>query len=50
MNFTFQDNKIVFDINGDIRWFSTLSTFQTFTRLANGHYFFTYLVPDGLIL
>jgi len=47
MNFTFQDYKFVFDINGDIRWFSSLSTFQTFAPLANGHYLFTYLVHDA---
>ncbi len=46
MNFTFQNNKIVFDINGEVRWFDTQSTLQTFVRLENGHYLFTYSVPN----
>jgi len=46
MNFTYLNNKIVFDINGDIRWFSTESTFQAFAKLSDGHYLFTFTVPN----
>ena len=46
MNFTFLDHKPVFDINGDIRWYSTSSTLQSFTHLENGHYLFTYTIDD----
>jgi arylsulfate sulfotransferase len=47
LNFTFQKNKPVFDLDGKVRWFSTDSTFQTFTPLDNGHYLFTYSVDKG---
>jgi arylsulfate sulfotransferase len=46
MNFAFQDRKMVFDINGDVRWFSTTASLQTFLRLKNGNYLFTYEVAD----
>jgi arylsulfate sulfotransferase len=47
VNFTFRDYKIVFDVNGDIRWYSTDISFETFMRLRNGRYLFTYVMPDG---
>lgn len=47
MNFTFLEHKVVYDMSGDVRWFSTRSTFQTYTPVANGHYLFTYLVDGG---
>jgi arylsulfate sulfotransferase len=42
MNFAFVNNKLAYDINGDIRWFSNQSSFQTFMRLKNGHFLFNY--------
>jgi arylsulfate sulfotransferase len=44
MNFTLEKYKIVFDINGEIRWFTTDPTFQTFAFLENGHCLFTFFV------
>ena len=41
-NFTFLDNKPVFDIDGNIRWYSTQVSFKVFTPLKNGHFLFTY--------
>ncbi len=41
-NFTFLDDKQVFDLDGDVRWYSTAASFQVFTRLKNGHFLFTY--------
>jgi arylsulfate sulfotransferase len=45
MTFTFQENKLVFDINGDIRWYTTETTFQSFFKTKNGHFVFTFLIP-----
>jgi arylsulfate sulfotransferase len=53
MNFTYLNNKVVFDINGDVRWYSTQSSTLAFSRLANGHYLFTYLVsgePNNIVM
>jgi arylsulfate sulfotransferase len=46
MNFTFLDHKEVFDINGEIRWYSSESSFQTYLPLKNGHFLFTYNFRD----
>jgi arylsulfate sulfotransferase len=40
-NFSFQAYKVVFDLNGDVRWYSTRDWFSVFTRLKNGRYLFT---------
>ena len=41
-NFTFLNNKQVFDLDGNVRWYSVSKSFQVFTRLKNGHFLFTY--------
>lgn len=41
-NFSFLSHKEIYDIEGDIRWYSTLSSAQVYTRLANGHFLYTY--------
>jgi arylsulfate sulfotransferase len=40
-NFSFQDYKVVFDLNGDVRWYSTQDWFIVFTKLKNGRFLFT---------
>ena len=40
-NFTFLNHKTIFDIDGDIRWFSTEITYQVYTPLKNGHFLYT---------
>ena len=41
-NFTALDHKEIFDIDGEVRWFSTQTTYQVFTPLKNGRFLFTY--------
>ena len=41
-NFTFLNNKQVFDLDGNVRWYSVSELFQVFTRLKNSHFLFTY--------
>ncbi len=41
-NFTFEEHKTVFDIDGAVRWFAPQSSFQVFTPLKNGRYLYTY--------
>ena len=45
-NFTFAGRKPVFDIDGNVRWYSTQESFQVFTRLKNGRFLFTYSIDD----
>jgi arylsulfate sulfotransferase len=40
-NFTFLEHKMIFDIDGVVRWYSTQTTFHDFTPLHNGHYLYT---------
>jgi arylsulfate sulfotransferase len=42
-NFTAQDKKQIFDIDGATRWYSKHTSFQVFTPLKNGHFLFTYI-------
>lgn len=47
-NFSLGANqKPVFDIDGNVRWYSTEVSFQVFTPLKNGRYLFTYKVGDA---
>jgi len=41
-NFTFLDNKLIFDIDGAVRWYSTEATQKIFTKLSNGRYLYIY--------
>jgi len=41
-NFTFSDHKLIFDMDGAVRWYSTEATFRVFTKLSDGRYLFTY--------
>jgi hypothetical protein len=41
-NFTLMDRKPVFDIDGDVRWYSSLKSWEVFTNLKNGRFLFTY--------
>jgi arylsulfate sulfotransferase len=43
-NFAFMDSKPVFDIDGNVRWYSTRPSWWVFARLQNGHFLFTYSV------
>ncbi len=43
-NFAFLDRKPVFDIDGNVRWYSTQHSWEVFTPLKNGHFLFTYTV------
>ena len=45
-NFTFSGLKPVFDIDGNVRWYSTQESWEVFTRLKNGLFLFTYSVGD----
>jgi arylsulfate sulfotransferase len=45
-NFSFSDQKPVFDLNGDVRWYSTRPSYMAFTKLKNGHYLFVYSIED----
>jgi len=44
LNFTSLDRKPVFDMDGNVRWYSSQKSFEVFTRLKNGRYLFTYSV------
>jgi arylsulfate sulfotransferase len=46
LNFTFLDHKMVFDIDGAVRWYSTQTTFQVFSRLNNGRFLYSYQFTD----
>jgi arylsulfate sulfotransferase len=46
-NFTFIDHKVIFDIDGAVRWYTTDASFRVFTKLANGRYLYTYSVPNS---
>jgi arylsulfate sulfotransferase len=41
LNFTFQKNKLVFDLDGNVRWYSSQSSFHVFSQLRNGRFLFT---------
>ena len=43
-NFAFLDQKPVFDLDGNVRWYSTRISWWVFTRLQNGRFLFTYSV------
>jgi arylsulfate sulfotransferase len=43
-NFSFLDNKLVFDLDGNIRWYSSQSSFRVFSQLMNGRFMFTYSI------
>ncbi len=43
-NFTSLDRKQVFDMDGNVRWYSSQKTWEVFTPLKNGHFLFTYTV------
>ena len=45
-NFTFLGSKPVFDIDGNVRWYSTKESFEVFTKLKNGRFLFTYRIED----
>jgi arylsulfate sulfotransferase len=45
-NFTLLDRKTIFDIAGDVRWYSTQKSWEVFTKLENGRYLFTYSEGD----
>jgi arylsulfate sulfotransferase len=47
-NFTYLDHKPIFDIDGNVRWYSTQTSWEVLARLQNGHYLFTYSVADKL--
>jgi arylsulfate sulfotransferase len=51
-NFAFMDLKPVFDIDGNVRWYSTEPSWWVFSRLQNGRFLFTYSVgeQDGNIM
>jgi arylsulfate sulfotransferase len=43
LNFAFQAaGLVVFDIDGNIRWYSTQASYQVFTKLQNGRFLRTY--------
>ena len=42
LNFALMDRKPVFDIDGNVRWYSTKKSWEVFTKLKNGRYLFTY--------
>lgn len=44
-NFTFLSHKMVFDIDGEVRWFSTKVTHQVYSPLENGHFLYTIQAP-----
>ncbi len=41
-NFALLDRKMIFDIDGDVRWYSTQKSWEVLTKLKNGRYLFTY--------
>ena len=41
-NFTAMNQKPVFDINGDVRWYSTEKSWTVYTPLKNGRFLYTY--------
>jgi arylsulfate sulfotransferase len=41
-NFALLDRKTVFDIDGEVRWYSTQKSWEVLTKLKNGRYLFTY--------
>ena len=43
-NFTSLDRKQVFDLDGNVRWYSSQKSWEVFTPLKNGHFLFTYTV------
>jgi arylsulfate sulfotransferase len=43
-NFTSLERKPIFDLNGDVRWYSSQKSFWVFTPLKNGRYVLTYSV------
>ena len=46
-NFSFTAQKPVFDMNGNVRWYSEQkNSFRVFVRLQNGRFLFTYSVAD----
>jgi arylsulfate sulfotransferase len=45
-NFAFSGLKPVFDLDGNVRWYSTRLSFLVFSRLNNGRYLFTYSMDD----
>jgi hypothetical protein len=45
-NFTFSGLKPVFDIDGNVRWYSTRLSWWVFSRLKNGRFMFTYSIDD----
>ena len=47
LNFTFLAYKPIFDLNGDVRWYSTRNSWQVFTQLENGRFLFTYPIDES---
>jgi hypothetical protein len=45
-NFTATDHKQVFDIDGNVRWYSTQASNEVFVPLQNGRFLFTYTFTD----
>jgi arylsulfate sulfotransferase len=45
-NFTALKRKVIFDMDGDIRWYSTQDSWEVFIKLENGRFLFTYSVKD----
>ena len=45
-NFPSLDFKPVFDLEGNVRWYSSRESFRIFSRMENGHFLFTYLTGD----
>ncbi len=43
-NFTSMDRKPVFDLDGNVRWYSSQKSWEVFAPLKNGHFLFTYTV------
>jgi arylsulfate sulfotransferase len=46
-NFAIQDQKPVFDIDGNVRWYTTQKSYESLTKLKNGRFLFTYSVAGG---
>ena len=45
-NLAFLDNKPVFDLDGNVRWYSTQASAKVITPLKNGHFLFTYTIGE----
>ena len=45
-NFSFTAQKPVFDMDGNVRWYSTRLSWWAFVRLQNGRFLFTYSIGD----